>query len=32
MNFQIAAQGRSFKGAMAYYTHDMRAGDGGEGA
>lgn len=25
MNFQIAAQGRSFKGAMAYYTHDKRA-------
>lgn len=24
MNFQIAAQGRSFKGAMAHYTHDKR--------
>lgn len=24
MNFQIAAQGRSFKGAIAYYTHDKR--------
>lgn len=29
MNFQIAAQGHSFKGAMAYYTHDKRQqGDG----
>lgn len=25
MNFQFAAQGASFKGAMAYYTHDKRA-------
>ena len=24
MNFQLAAQGRSFKGAMAYYLHDKR--------
>lgn len=24
MNFQFAAQGASFKGAMAYYTHDKR--------
>ena len=25
MNFQFAQQGASFKGAMAYYTHDKRA-------
>jgi len=24
MNFQLAAQGHSFKGAMAYYLHDKR--------
>lgn len=27
MNFQFAAQGSSFKGAMAYYTHDKREPD-----
>lgn len=30
MNFQIAAQGHSFKGAMAYYTHDKRQSGSGQ--
>ena len=30
MNFQFAAQGRSFKGAMAYYTHDKRGPEAGQ--